>query len=221
MKNKNIYICLILFLLFISITFFVRYFSLKEPDYNAKANKFINVLHEKEVLLNSLLDSVVNDIKTKKNYIEKTDYYENIYKKNEVAIIVSKDDSILFWSSNSIPVEDIVVDTLYISEIFHLSNGWYEVREKRYENYLIRGAILIKREYRYQNDYISNKFQNDFSTPDDTEIQIFEGEYNVFSSEGYLLCSLVFNKTKKFPVNLEYFSFICFDIFSINEDKIF
>ncbi len=212
MKIKNIYLCFVLFLLFAGTAYFIKSKSLKEPDYSAKTNHFVNVLHEKELLLNTLFERTIADIKTNKSNFSFQDskYFEEVYKENEVAVIVSKNDSVIYWSTNSIPVEDIIVDTLYISEFFHLSNGWYEVREKRYNDYLIRGAILIKREYSYQNDYLKSEFQKDFLLPDDCQIQLFEGEYNVFSNEGYLLCSLIFQKTTAFAKSLEYLSFSSF-----------
>jgi len=199
-------------LLFAGTAYFIRHNALKETNYQNKVNKFIEKLHEKESLLNKVLDETINDIKTKSpNYLNKnSQYFESIFKKDEVAVVVSKNDSVIYWSTNTVPVEEIIIDTLYISEIFHLSNGWYEVREKRCGNYLARGAILIKREYEYQNDYLKTEFQKDFSLPDDCTIQLVEGEYNIFSTEGYLLCSLVFNKTKTFQKGLEHLAFGCF-----------
>jgi len=214
LKIKNIYLCFVLFLLFAVAAYFIRHNILKEPDYQVKTDQFVKELRKKESLVNTLLEKIIDELKTQKPDSLKLSkkYYADNYRENEVAIIVSKKDSVVFWSTNAVPVEDIIVDTLYISEIFHLSNGWYEVREKRFNDYLVRGAILIKREYKYQNDYLKTEFQKDFSLPDECKIQLFEGEYNVFSSEGYLLCSLIFPKTITFQKGLEHLAFVCFTL---------
>lgn len=212
MKRKKIYLPFILFLLFLGAAYFIRYAYLKDPDYNKKTIEFARTLQKKEAQLNTLMVRAMSEIKAEKNFVKfkNAGYYEEEYINNELAIIVSRNDTVLYWSTNSIPVEDIAVDTLYISEIFHLSNGWYEIRENRYKEYLVRGAILIKREFRYQNDYLKNEFQKDFNIPDNSEIQLFEGEYNIFSSEGYLMCSILYKGTKVFHNIFEHVSFVSF-----------
>lgn len=212
MKQKNLYLPFVLFLLFVGVAYIIRYSYLKETDYGQTTEKFTKVLQEKEIELDTLMGRAITEIRAEKNFkkFRNARFYEEEYKKNELAIIVSRNDTVLYWSTNSVPVEDIAVDTLYISEIFHLSNGWYEIREKRFNDFLVRGAILIKREYSYQNDYLTSEFQNDFKIPDNSEIQLFEGEYNVFSTEGYLMCSLLFKGTQSVHKGLEHFSFVCF-----------
>lgn len=212
MKRKKIYLPFILFLLFFWAAYLIRYVYLKEPDYNKKTIEFTNTLQEKEVQLNTLMEKAMGEIKANRDFtkFKNARYYEDEYTNNDIAIIVSRSDSVIYWSTNAIPVEDIAVDTLYISEIFHLSNGWYEIREKRYKDYLVRGAILIKREFRYQNDYLANEFQKDFKIPDNSDIQLFEGEYNIFSSEGYLMCSILYKGNTAFHNILEHVSFVSF-----------
>jgi two-component system nitrogen regulation sensor histidine kinase NtrY len=209
--NRNIFLCLILFLVFTGVILFINYNSHKETNYDNETKQFTGTLHEKEKILNSLLDKIITDLKTPKEIepiVSNSNYYQKAYRENEIAVVVSKHDSTMFWSTNTIPVEDILVDTLFISEIFHLSNGWYEVRERKFNDYLVRGAILIKREYSYQNDYLKNEFQKDFSLPDNCEIQLVEGEHNIFSSEGYLLGSLLFKKNTIHPEYQSHLTFI-------------
>jgi signal transduction histidine kinase len=211
--KQNIFLCFVLLLLFAGITFYLNFISKKEQNYVNATKQFCETLQKKEKLLNSLLDKVILNLKdTNKNkpLISDFGFYQKIYKENEVAVVVSQHDSTLFWSTNTIPIEDIVADSLFISEIFHLSNGWYEVRERKVNNYLVRGAILIKREYNYQNDYLKTEFQKDFSLPYNCEIQSVEGEYNIFSSEGYLLGSLLFKKSTSSSDGTNHLLFICF-----------
>ncbi len=210
-KIQSVYLCIAASVIFLVSSWLIRLNALKEPDYQTEVNNFSKTLHEKEAILDNVLEKTLNDLKAPKPTLAKdAEYFENIFSEKKIAVIVSKNDSVVYWSTNSIPVEDIIVDTLYISEIFHLNNGWYEIREKRFKDYLIRGAILIKREYRYQNEYLTNAFQKDFTLPDNCEIQLMEGGYNVFSSEGYLLCSLLFKNVKTFSEISEHIAFASF-----------
>ncbi|MGD0709687.1 MAG: ATP-binding protein [Bacteroidales bacterium] len=211
--KRNIFLCFVLLILFAGITFSLNLRSKKELNYANNTKQFCETLHGKEKLLNSLLDKIIINLKnttSKRVLISDFGSYQKAYKESEIAVVVSQHDSTLFWSTNTIPVEDIVLDSLFISEIFHLSNGWYEVRERKYDDYLVRGAILIKREYNYQNDYLKTEFQKDFSLPDNCEIQLVEGEHNIFSSEGYLLGSLLFKKNTTLPDSANHLLFISF-----------
>jgi len=212
LKNKKIYLFLTLFLVFAGLFYFLSQNAKQEPAYQQLVNHFTNVLHKKEKLLNQLMEKVISDLKSNNSdsLIHNSTYFEDVFKEHQLAIVVSKNDSVVYWSSHVVPVEDIIVDTLYISEIYKLSNGWYELREKRWKDYLIRGAILIKSEYKYQNDYLTNEYQTDFSMPQNCEMQLFEGEYNIFSSEGYLLCSFAFAKNKIIKENYKRILFISF-----------
>lgn len=211
MKNFRTYFFLFLFIVFISLTFFLKNDKEKATENSKKAEAFSEILHKKENLLNVLFDKVLENIQdTSGKRSFDYEYFRDIYEENEIAIVLSKNDSAIFWSTNSVPVEDIRVDTLPTSQIVQLSNGWYEIKEKRFNDYVIRGAILLKTEYRYQNDYLVNSFQADFNIPADCNLDMVEGEYNIFSIDGNLLCSLMFKKTKEFPAGLEFLMFLSY-----------
>lgn len=211
MKNFRTYFFLFLFIVSGALPLYLNVFKEKISDNKKKAETFSDVLHNKENLLNTLFDKALEFIKDTSGKISfDYDYFRDFYDDNEIALIISKNDSAIFWSTNSVPVEDIRVDTLPVSQIIQLSNGWYEIKEKRYNDFLIRGAILLKNEYRYQNDYLVNGIQKDFNISDECNIDLVEGEYNIFSIDGNLLCSLVFKKTKDFPAGLEFLMFLGF-----------
>lgn len=211
MKNFRIYFFLFLFIAFGSLILFLKDSREKKTDNRKKADNFSEVLHQKENLLDSLFGNVLETLHDTTKQIDfNYDYFRTIYEENEIAIVVSQNDSAIFWTTNSVPVEDIRVDTLPASQIVQLSNGWYEIKEKRYKNFLVRGAILIKNDYKYQNDYLVNAFQKDFGLDEKCSIDLVEGEYNIFSNDGNLLCSLVFKKTDVFPAGLEFLMFLSY-----------
>jgi signal transduction histidine kinase len=211
-RINKLSLSLILFLLFLGFALLLKYSGGKEPDYKSITNNFVNVLQGKENLTNSLFDKVITDIRSKgkKQALIDYNFYQNIYEKHDIAILILKSDSLLYWSSNTIPVEEAISDTIIPGKISHLSNGWYEVREKTYHEYKIKGVILIRNKFHYQNDYLVNEFQKDFKTPGNSRIYSYKGEYNIYSEDGKFLCSLFFNKTKKLSQGITFLLLICY-----------
>ncbi|MCX6284019.1 MAG: HAMP domain-containing sensor histidine kinase [Bacteroidetes bacterium] len=74
-----------------------------------------------------------------------------------------------------------------------LSNGWYDVIISKKGNAKIVGLILIKHEFSFENEYIENSFQNDFSTPEGLGITTAKKGNEVFSLAGRSLFSLDFS----------------------------
>ena len=210
MKNFRIYFFLFLFVISFALVLTINSSKGKEINYKVKADEFSEILNKKEKLLNTLFDKSLQQLKdSNKQQAFDYNYYRSFYEENDIALVISKKDSVIFWSTNSVPVEDLRVDSLPVSQIVKLSNGWYEVKEKRYKDYVIRGAIVIKNDYRYRNEYLVNGFLKDYNMPE-CEIDLVEGEYNIFSVDGNLLCSLVFAKTKDFPKGLEFIMFLSY-----------
>ncbi|MFA5781853.1 MAG: ATP-binding protein [Bacteroidales bacterium] len=211
-KINKLHISLILFLLFLGFALLLKYSGGKEPDYKSITNDFINVLQGKENLTDSLFDKVITDIRSGEKGQTLIDYnfYQNIYEKHGIAILILKVDSLLYWSSNTIPVEEVVSDTIIPGKISHLSNGWYEVREKTYQEYKIKGVILIRNKFHYQNDYLVNEFQKDFKSLTDCRISFYKSEYNIYSEDGKFLCSLFFKKTKELSQGIAFLLLTCY-----------
>ena len=118
--KRNIFTCFILLLFFAGIAFYLNFRSKKDLNYANETKRFSETLHEKEKLLSSLLDKTIINLKdtnANRPLISDFGFYQRAYKENEVAVVVSQHDSTLFWSTNTIPVEDIVSDSLFISEI--------------------------------------------------------------------------------------------------------
>lgn len=110
-----------------------------------------------------------------------------------LSIQIYNNDSLLFWSDNSVPIEmdhmNKAPDREFVKK---LGNGWYDIQTIRKKDTLIKGFILLKHEYSFQNDYLKNQFNSDFSLPPGTSISLNRNSHPVFSQEGKFLLSLIF-----------------------------
>ncbi len=75
------------------------------------------------------------------------------------------DTTLLYWSDNDFPFNEISIDSLASKRIIRLSNGYYQiaVRVTGEDKLLIAG--LIKHEYPYDNDYLLSKFGPSYKLP--------------------------------------------------------
>lgn len=191
-KNK-ILLFLVTSLICFAIAIIISFFSTYKNNETLSAD-FEKTLHKKEKKLENVLINANNNIQ---NNIEYKDfdlsYYRNLFLKDGIVIIVYENDSLKFWSDNSVPFEHVNNAEIIDNNVNILGNGWYFSREICTDNICIIGLVLIKSNFQYQNQYLENKFQNDFNISDETLIYLQEDDYNVLSSSGKFLLSLVFD----------------------------
>jgi two-component system, NtrC family, nitrogen regulation sensor histidine kinase NtrY len=78
---------------------------------------------------------------------------------------VYKNDSLVFWNTNQLPILRFA-DIHYPSEgIVHLQNGWYYSKIITVENVQLAASFLLKKEYQYENNSLKNEFNPIFSFP--------------------------------------------------------
>jgi len=143
--------------------------------HSPELKKFESVLHKKELQLQLELDALA-DSAAKKSYaqlfLEKPEYYSRLYKEFGYVLLVYENDTLKFWSDNSAAVENQMKTVCLDDKLAKLRNGWFEViRNKTTSStkYCI-GLLLVKNEFPYQNAYLLNDFQKQFSLPADTRI---------------------------------------------------
>lgn len=172
--NKNKFICLIAAaLLFVAAHFLYRPFS--EGSAPAVAD-FEQVLHKKELRLNDEMLALAKRAEQQNYYqlfAQKPEYYNRLMEKEGLALLIYENDTLKFWSDNSIAVENWVKEVCLDSRTAKLRNGWFEVvhpTSNSTTTKTIVGLVLIKNEYPYQNKYLVNEFQKDFSVPAETKL---------------------------------------------------
>lgn len=81
---------------------------------------------------------------------------------DDLLIHVYRNDSLKYWSTNELPVLRFA-DIHFPSEgLNHLQNGWYYTKIKKMDDLIFSSSFLIKTEYSYENQDLSNKFSDNF-----------------------------------------------------------
>ncbi len=120
-------------------------------------------------------------------FIQATQYAE--FRQQEgYAFFIKENDSIIFWSDNSVPVDFIFKDS--IPQIIFAENASYRLIIESKNQYTFYGLYLIKYNYTYENDYLSNDFHHSFDISINAELSPREGNYNIYDAGNHFLFSV-------------------------------
>ncbi|MFM2285585.1 MAG: hypothetical protein RLZZ543_1082 [Bacteroidota bacterium] len=102
--------------------------------------------------------------------------WQELSRRNDIAFIGYSEQSVYFWSDNSVPISTGSLQSIDESTLLKLKNGWYLVR--RYEDgpCTLLGLALISREYSYQNDYLQNGYPGLDDLPSGTRLLVAKEE---------------------------------------------
>lgn len=131
------------------------------------AKKVYKVFKAKEKETDKNIDFVLNKIIT-------SDHIENIwqlvdpanYQNNNTYLCILNEDEMIFWSSSLIAFPQEIITEADSAQLIHLPTGWYYIHSRTYGDYTVKGFIMIKREFPYENRYIQSAFPKDFNLPD-------------------------------------------------------
>ncbi len=131
-------------------------------------------------------------------FTEKPAYYNEMLEEDGLALLIYENDTLKFWSDNSIAVENWIKEVCLDTKMAKLHNGWFEVMHPNTNattTKTIVGLILIKNVYPYQNKYLVNEFQKDFDVSTETKLHTDrpKSNYSIKNSKGEYLFSLEFN----------------------------
>lgn len=162
-----------------------------DPDNISK--KIETILHSKEI----------SAIAATKKYTYTHNTYDILRGKNhlkEKFPEISKDgftlqfylkDSLAFWTDNS--VNELTRSELgYRHSVMKLRNGWYDIITVHTDSVEIALLILIKYSFSFENEFLSNSFQQEFNVPDNIGISKSSGGKIVHSISGFKLFYLDF-----------------------------
>jgi len=114
-------------------------------------------------LYNRLIDENIAEVRR----------YNELFDEEGLAYYVFENDSLVYWSNSSIPINnyDILKQN---GKIIRLQNGYYYIKNIQYDTYFISGLLLIKYEFVYENKFLRNEFHADFNFPAETKISLNE-----------------------------------------------
>ncbi len=157
---------------------FQQAFSNIENKTNSILNEFIAAYESTEG--NSLLDT---------EYLKKL---EKEYKQHGIIFIIYQNERIKFWSHNALPPQQYTPPKNTNGAVQKL-NGWYYYTSQRVDKQTFIAYCHLKNNFRYQNRFLVNKFQN--SLPELSEkffISDRQNEgYPIYDSGGNYMFSLV------------------------------
>ena len=156
--------------------------------------KFQKVFFDKE----AQADSVLRKILTERNPYFKLESKNNHRKYSGtkipegISLHIYRGDSLIYWSDNVAPETGTPGTGARENRIMKAGNGWYLVKSLKRNDTIFRCLVLLKHEYSFQNDYLSNAFQKDFDMPSEISVSVASGRYGIFSAKGKFMLSLIF-----------------------------
>ncbi len=187
-KKKNIYILFVLAiagLLIASISFWldndVQQFNRKLDEFSTQLKKEQKLVVEECILLSKNLSS--------NNYEEifqnNSAHFKSLFKQHQLSLFVVQDSSLKLWSTNSEPTENIITQ----------QDGFFQNAAGFYEKYTLDAGkgkkiialLLIKKEHRYENSYITPYFANNYNIDHQWKVEISKGKTEIKSLAGNYL----------------------------------
>jgi two-component system nitrogen regulation sensor histidine kinase NtrY len=116
--------------------------------------------------------------------LESVDYLEADGQNDPFFFHVYRNDSLIYWNTNHLPVLRFA-DIHYPADgIVHLQNGWYYAQTLRMGNLQLVASFLIKRDYQYENRNLKNEFDPRFGWPFKANIVLEkENAYPVYNQK--------------------------------------
>jgi signal transduction histidine kinase len=191
--KRKILLFLILSLVALTGVFISRYFPGSKNDFDlAHKKQFEKVLREKEQKIQGLLEVVLASKNAKDPFITLHRLLQpELWQKEGLTIFLYRNDSLVFWSNNNVPAENSYHKDLFTSPFYHYGNGWFRVMTDSKDHLDAVAMILVKNDFPYQNEYLSNTFQNDLHCSHDGRVDTIPGAININSAEGNFLFSVV------------------------------
>ena len=176
-----------LFAVIASLLFVGYYFQVFSNNHSGSIRSFQNRFSD----LEEQLDDQLKLEKSKLKYKQAENRWVSPLQNDEVNIHIYRNDSLIYWNSNQLPIIRFADIHFPTSGILHLQNGWYFAKIAEVNHQLICASILVKRDYSYENKELINEFPENLHLPYSTYIT-FEQEngYPIYSKDRSYLFSI-------------------------------
>ncbi len=182
-KNKNL-----LFACFATLALIFAHYIIFSEDYTGHAKKLEKLFQQKQADLDIFLNE--QNSRFTKNSLNA--YWQNENNDFPFYVHIFKNDSLVYWSTNQVPISRFADIHFPAEGILHLQNGWYYSKYVKNDNHIICATFRIKHEYEYENKDLKNSFSKVFEVPFDANISLDEeNEYNIYNAKGGYLFSIL------------------------------
>lgn len=182
----------------------------REEDLSGLVKKTQEIISEKELQISETLEEIrmYHNENPDSSFvlIEKMENISN--PDNGLTFLIFKNDSLIFWSNNRIPIDKNLFNE---AGIVFTGNSWNLKSVKENANHLYIGLFAIKNEYGYENDYLENTFHSSLDLPASAELTL-DRDFNnsIYDSNGDYLFSLKLNNLAQLTEYQEIMLFILF-----------
>ncbi|MBQ2096636.1 MAG: hypothetical protein II480_00555, partial [Bacteroidales bacterium] len=133
------------------------------------------VLIDKELAIDKIVAQMRSDVEAGEGFVKDDGvwmYERNIdhIKDEGFAVFIYEDDTLRYWTDNTIALNRLYSRSDIDNTVKHLNNGWYEIRTVTAHNITYLGFILIKSQYKYNNQYLISHFEKGFDL--DTSLNV-------------------------------------------------
>lgn len=193
--TKYIRIPLILFVVFTLLGLLSEMYILNSGIREQDMRRFSRTLHRKQKAVNRLIEDVaykLGDVNHKSIGEVFDDLKDNneLFEHKELTVLVTKNDELLYWSDHVVGFQNEIsqANEGYVE----LPNGLFVLQRLKKGDITINGLVLIKYNYKIENQYLRNTFAKGFHLPDDFEVHFYESEnaYPIYDVKGRFLFSL-------------------------------
>jgi len=148
---------LVLLSIFFAGSLFFYSETVFHSDYAGEMDVFQDKFLETEEELDTFLLRKKSELE-----LESVDYLEMDGEKDPFFFHVYRNDSLIYWNTNHLPLLRFA-DIHYPADgIVHLQNGWYYAQTLRMGNLQLVGSFLLKKDYQYENRNLKNEFNPRF-----------------------------------------------------------
>lgn len=194
-KRHYIRILFILFVLIASLAVVSEYYILGGGVKSFDIKRFSRTLHNKEKSIGEVIDktkSIIseNDDPAREDFFMQLAQFDQLFSDNDIGLFITSDTANMYWSDNVFTFTDEI--KVADDGLVKLPNGWYMLKKEQYQGFSVWGIILIKYEYKVQNEFLKNRFAKKFHMPSDYQVhpELSDGFYSIDNANGQYVFSI-------------------------------
>ncbi len=129
-----------------------------------------------------------------------------------IEYLVYKNDTLIYWSGNESTAGFIYDSAIFNRNFVELGNGYYYRKALVVYEKVFIGLLLIRKNYKYENDYVTNEYNQCLSLPRNTEISFLKNGNDINNENGEYIFSLIFSDER---ISSEHFTYLLLIIYLI------
>ncbi|MCK9413399.1 MAG: HAMP domain-containing histidine kinase [Prolixibacteraceae bacterium] len=187
-------------------------------DRKADGERIFRVFEGKERIIRAEMEKIAIKLSSGNDGMELWEGVEEMEQAGKgLFYTVSERDSLLYWSSSLVAFDHQNEQIKPEGNLVKMPTGWFFLFSKQKDQFTIKGYMLIKRDFPYQNRYVQSSFQQDFHLPDQCEVvpSPRPGNIQVFCHEGKFHFGIQYKNKPNGTSQEEVPSFLFFMLFVV------